>query len=139
MALRITISGKPSEADYEAIVAPLRTYNVSRAGDPQIQPIAILLTDDNDQHVGGLWGQTSYDWLFVELLAVPEGYRGQNLGTALMLEAEKIARAKGCIGIWLDTFEFQASAFYEKLGFEVFGTLDDHPMGQRRFFLRKRF
>ncbi|RYF20289.1 MAG: GNAT family N-acetyltransferase, partial [Oxalobacteraceae bacterium] len=29
--------------------------------------------------------------------------------------------------------------FYEKLGFEVFGTLDDHPVDQKKFFLRKRF
>ena len=56
-----------------------------------------------------------------------------------MLEAERIARANGCVGIWLDTYEFQARGFYEKLGFEVFGSLKDHPVGHRRFFLRKRF
>ncbi len=56
-----------------------------------------------------------------------------------MERAEEIARANDCVGMWLDTFEFQAREFYEKLGFEVFGTLDDHPIGQKKFFLRKRF
>jgi len=55
-----------------------------------------------------------------------------------MDETEKIARASDCIGIWLDTYEFQARGFYEKIGFEVFGTLEDHPAGSQRFFLRKR-
>jgi ribosomal protein S18 acetylase RimI-like enzyme len=64
--------------------------------------------------------------------------RGKGCGKALMAQAENIARANGCIGLWLDTYEFQARGFYEKLGFEVFGTLDDHPIGQKRFFLRKR-
>jgi hypothetical protein len=41
--------------------------------------------------------------------------------------------------IGLDTFEFQARGFYEKLGFELFGTLDDHPVGHCRFFLCQQF
>lgn len=139
MDLQIIVSETPTDADREAVLAPLREYNRSRAGDSRNQPVAILLADGQGNRVGGLWGNSGYDWLFVEYLAVPDAYRGQDHGTALMAEAEKIARARGCIGIWLDTFDFQARGFYEKLGFEVFGTLDDHPVGHRRFFLRRRF
>lgn len=46
--------------------------------------------------------------------------------------------ANQCVGKWLDTYEFQVRGFYEKLGFEAFGTLDDHSVGQKRFSLRKR-
>lgn len=139
MTLHITAPESPSEAHRDAILAPLRTHNLLRAGDPRIRPVALLLTTEEGDHAGGLWGKCAYDWLFVELLAVPEEHRGNNYGKALMDQAEAIARDHGCIGIWLDTYEFQARGFYEKLGFEPFGTLDDHPIGQRRFFLRKRF
>jgi GNAT superfamily N-acetyltransferase len=139
MKLHITIPENPSEADRDAVLAPLRAYNISRAGDPRIHPVAVLLTDDHGNHVGGLWGKCAYNWLFVELLAVSEEHRGGNYGKALMEQAERIARANDCIGLWLDTYEFQARGFYEKLGFEVFGTLDDHPIGQKQFFLQKRF
>jgi GNAT superfamily N-acetyltransferase len=139
MTLRITIAENPSEADRDAVLAPLRTYNIAHAGDPRIRPVAVLLTDEGGDQVGGLWGKCAYDWLFVELLVVPPEHRRGNYGKTLMDQAEGIARANGCIGIWLDTYEFQARGFYEKLGFEVFGTLDDHPIGQKRFFLRKRF
>ena len=138
MSLRITRSEAPSDADRKAVLAPLRAYNISQAGDPRIAPVAILLTDDDGKAVGGLWGKTSYDWLFVELLAVPDAWRGGGYGTALMQEAELVARAHGCVGIWLDTFEFQARGFYEKLGYALFGTLEDHPVGRRRYFLSKR-
>jgi hypothetical protein len=37
----------------------------------------------------------------------------------------------------LDTFDFQAEAFYLKGGYEMFGILDDCPPGHKRFFLRK--
>ncbi|KHL25179.1 GCN5 family acetyltransferase [Croceibacterium mercuriale] len=138
MTLRITTPDHPSDLDREAVLAPLRAYNVSHAGDPRIRPVAILLTDEAGNRVGGLWGRCGYDWLFVELLAVPEEHRGGGYGRALMHQAETIARSNGCVGIWLDTYEFQARGFYEKLGFEIFGTLDDHPVGQKHFFLRKR-
>lgn len=139
MTLLIVIPENPSETDREAVLQPLLAYNTDRAGDPRFRPVALLLADGAGNHVGGLWGKCVYDWLFVDLLAVPEEYRGGNYGKTLMERAEEIARANDCVGMWLDTFEFQARGFYEKLGFEVFGTLDDHPIGQKKFFLRKRF
>lgn len=77
--------------------------------------------------------------MHVDLLAVPESLRGQDVGTALMQRAEAMARERGCVGAWLDTFAFQARGFYEKLGYNVFGEIPDHPVGSARYFLRKRF
>lgn len=139
MTLRITMLEKTTEADYQAVLSPLHAYNVGRAGDPGIETVALLLTDETGVSVGGLWGQIAYNWLVIELLSVPEEYRGAGLGRTLMERANEIAQSRDCIGIWLDTFEFQAFEFYTKLGFETFGVLDDHPLGQKRFFLRKRF
>lgn len=139
MTLRIIVSDHPSDEDREAIAAPLRAYNVAHGGDPRVRSVAIMLIDDNGMKVGGLWGKCAYDWLFVDLLTVPPEHRGGSYGKKLMAEAEHMARANHCVGIYLDTFEFQARGFYEKLGFVVFGELADHPRGQRKFFLMKRF
>ena len=57
--------------------------------------------------------------------------------TKLLTAAEDLARARGCVGASLDTFEYQARPFYEKLGYELFGTLDGYPPGYRQFYLRK--
>ena len=55
-----------------------------------------------------------------------------------MQKAEQIALEHGCVGVWLDTFAFQARPFYEKLGYTCFGQIDDHPRGSARYFLQKR-
>ena len=73
----------------------------------------------------------------MELLAVPESMRGQGIGTELMRRAEREAVVRGCRNAWLDTFEFQARPFYEKLGYTCFGELADYPPGFSRYFLRK--
>jgi ribosomal protein S18 acetylase RimI-like enzyme len=39
--------------------------------------------------------------------------------------------------MWLDTFAFQARAFYERLGFEVFGRLDGLAPYYPRYFMQK--
>jgi hypothetical protein len=40
--------------------------------------------------------------------------------------------------VQLSTFSFQARPFYEKLGYEVFATLEDCPVGHCEYFLRKQ-
>ena len=138
MTIHLHIAEQPTLDDREAVLAPLRAYNERMAGPAHSEPLAILLRDEDGNSVGGLWGRSGYDWLFIEYLPVPEALRGKRMGSALIAEAERVARARGCCGVWLDTFAFQARGFYEKLGFSVFGTLEDHPRGSRRYFLSKR-
>ena len=139
MAYELHAIDTPDAADREAIAAPLRAYNLSKVAAIDIRPLVIALRNAEGQTIGGLWGETALDWLHVDLLSVPESMRGQDVGTALLRRAEDIARERGCVGAWLDTFAFQARGFYEKLGYTVFGEIPDHPVGSARYFLRKRF
>ena len=128
----------PSPAEVDAVLQPLVGYNRTATSRLGFQPFAIHLIE-GDLVTGGIVGMINFDWLIVQYLFVPESQRGQGMGTRLMAEAEDFARQRGCVGVWLDTFAFQARPFYEKLGFTVFGTIEDHPRGSSRFFLSKRF
>jgi GNAT superfamily N-acetyltransferase len=119
------------------ILAPLIEYNTSQAGPGNGKPLVIVLRDGDEQVVGGLWGYTGYDWLFTQLLVVPESYRGTGIGSKIMAMAEAEACSRGCIGAWLDTFEFQARGFYERIGYECFAELPNYPSGYSRFFMKK--
>ena len=133
------VADKPTPEMYVAILDLLVAYNDRAAGPAGYEQVAILLRDPKTGATsGGLWGQVAYDWLFVELLIVPEQLRGAGHGTRLMREAERIAASRGAAGVWLDTFSFQARGFYEKLGYSCFGTLPDHPRGGARYFMQKR-
>jgi GNAT superfamily N-acetyltransferase len=136
--LRITVPENALPEHRDAVAAPLRAYNLAQAGDPQVQLVAILLENDAGTADGGLWGRIAFGWLFVELLGLPDAARGQGWGRKLMQRAEVIAREAGCTGIWLDTFDFQAPGFYEKLGFVQFGAIADYPPGHTRYFYQKR-
>jgi hypothetical protein len=54
-----------------------------------------------------------------------------------MQSAEHEAVCRGCHSAWLDTHEFQARAFYERLGYTCFGELPNYPIGFSRFFMKK--
>ncbi len=88
--------------------------------------------------IGGAQCASVWNWMFVKLLWVKEDLHHQGLGTRIMSRVEKEAKDRGCIGIHLDTFEFQALGFYQKLGFEIFGEIEDHPKGYKRHYLKKR-
>lgn len=137
---KIIVDENPRPEGREEILAPLVAFNVSRMGELKYGPIALYLRQPGqDAAVGGLWGRVAAEWLFVELLFVPQSLRGQGLGKSLMSQAEALARKNKCIGVWLDSFSFQAPDFYKKLGYEVFGALPDFPRGETRYFFSKRF
>jgi len=135
------ISENPEPEHRAAIVTALEAYNEANKGSIEDKAdFAILIRDpDTQKVVGGLYAVDGYGWAFVKYLAIPDQYRGQGLGSRLIAEAETIARARGYLGVWLDTFEFQARPFYEKLGYEVFGELEGGPNAIPRYFLKKRF
>ncbi len=136
-ASEFTICDEPTEADRLAILHRLAAFNAENGYPGNPQPVALLLKDDAGEVIGGLWGRTVYDWLFVDYLIVPEAMRGRDLGSKLLRAAEGIALERGCVGAWLTTFTFQARGFYEKLGYSVFGELEQSPRDNVRLFLRK--
>jgi hypothetical protein len=87
--------------------------------------------------LAGAYGLTSWNWLHISLVWVSPELRRQGTGRRLITAIEDAARARGCTHAHLDTFSYQARPFYEKLGYEVFGALEDYPPGHQRFFLRK--
>jgi GNAT superfamily N-acetyltransferase len=137
---KITLTDAPTPEMRQAIVDGLGAFNSSRIGifvEPH--PLTLLLSEpDGDGIVGGLYGSTWMSYLHVNLLFVPEKMRGGGVGRALMMEAEAEAIRRGCSAASLDTFSFQARGFYERLGYSVFGTLDDYPPGHSRFYLTKQ-
>ncbi len=136
--MTVEVVAAPGEGERDAILRVLVAHNDAAVGPTARRQVAIVLRDDAGTVIGGLWGKIGYRWLFVEYLAVPLSHKGRGIGRDLMQRAEAEARDAGCIGIWLDTFSFQARGFYEKLGFAVFGDIPDFPPGETRFFLSKR-
>jgi GNAT superfamily N-acetyltransferase len=138
MNYTLVISQEEDEAIRQALIEPLRKHNVAKAGPGHYLPLVVSLVDTTGAVRGGAWGYTAYGWMFIQLLVVPEEHRGAGLGTRIMAAAEAEALARGCRDAWLDTHEFQAKGFYEKLGYEKFGELQDYPPPFARYFFKKK-
>jgi GNAT superfamily N-acetyltransferase len=134
MDYHIELHDTATDALRRAIAEPLIAYNEALAGPGHYTPLVLALHDTGAQVVGGLWASTGYGWLYVQMLFVPEGLRGQGWGQRLMRQAEAEALRRGCHHAWVDT-QFGARPFYERLGYAVFGELPDYPPGFTRSFL----
>jgi GNAT superfamily N-acetyltransferase len=102
-------------------------------------PLALALRDENGSLHGGAYGATMWGWLMLDGIWVSPAFRGQGYGDRLLAAAEALAKSRGCRGVSLGTFDFQARSFYERQGYYVFGQLPDFPLGHTHFQLAKRF
>lgn len=136
-AVTISQSDQPSSDDVAAVTQILNNNNLRYGYQWASLPLSVVLKDAQDKVVGGLIGSTNWGWLHVDLLSVEASLRGLGYGSKLLETAEGIARERGCTFAYLDTFSFQAQAFYEKHGYEVWGSLEDFPPGASRIYLKK--
>lgn len=134
----LRVEPDPPIEDVQTLSRELGAYNERHAGRENSRRITAFLRDHDRKVLGGFYGYTHWGWLFVSHLWVCAALRNKGYGRALMRAAEQEARAHGCTHAYVDTFDFQARGFYEKLGYEVFGKLDDFPEGHVRYYLKKR-
>src|SRR5580704_2555104 len=116
----------------------LGRFNTEAVGGPAGERFVLTIkAPGSDEILGGLLAVSYWGSFYISDVVVPETARRQGLGAELMRQAEQEARARGCRHMWLDTFEFQARPFYERLGFEVFGRLDGLAPFFPRYFMKK--
>ncbi|MBO1904156.1 GNAT family N-acetyltransferase [Microvirga sp. 3-52] len=129
-----------ASALHPIVLEGVRGFNKTLfANYPPGQDLAIAIRDpDSNEPVGGLLGRTNGGWLAIELLFVPEAFRGVGLATQLIAMAEEEARNRDCHSAWIDTLNPEALRLYQRLGYEIFGELKDYPIGGSRFFLQKK-
>jgi GNAT superfamily N-acetyltransferase len=135
--VRVRSVERLADADRDAIVDGLLGYNAERGFPWAGRNLAVEARDTSGAVIGGLLGETNVGWLFVAALWVAESHRGRGIGSALLAEAEKEAGRRHCVGVYLDTYSFQARPFYERLGYRLFGTLPDCPPGGAKYYLYK--
>lgn len=139
---KILIESDPISNSIEFIENQLLEFNCSQIGNYEYKPLVIFLRDSHtsspENIVGGLYGFIGLGWLNVSTLWVAEHLRGKGYGKAILTTAEREAIRQKCDYAYLFTFSFQSPNFYQKLGYEIFGVLDDFPPGYQRLFLKKK-
>ncbi len=135
--MKLSLEDAPCSEDVEIIGKRLRQYNEAFAPAADDSHFAVFLRDENGRISGGVMVKVGRGWLHVSTIWVDEAVRGQGFGKWLIETAEAEGIQRGCHSAYLDTFSFQAPDFYQKCGYEVFGTLEAFPDEHKRFFMKK--
>lgn len=136
----IEITTKPNPEDLKVVTDGMRAYEVSRLPDLPDESedihLAAFARDDADAICGGIKANVYWNGVEIDVLWVSEDHRGQDIGSALIRQVEDFARDKGAVVAYLKTVD--ARGFYESCGYEVYGTLEDRPIGTILYHMKKR-
>ena len=136
--VKIEVRRDPSAEEIDLIFNGLVEFNESQVGDARFKEFGIFASGQSEATIAGLLSHTLWNGFFISALWVAEAVRRKGIGRQLLAGAEELAMQNGCDHIHLDTFDFQAREFYEKNGFHLFGTIEDYPIGHKRYYLIKK-
>jgi GNAT superfamily N-acetyltransferase len=135
--MSLKLDDHPSADDLRQILDGVRAYNQAAIGNERPRAVACFLRDDEGRIMGGaqadLWGRSMH----LAAMWVAEAQRGKGYGSALLRGVEDYSASHGCRLAYLETTNFQARPFYERLGYQVFGELVGIDDDCTLFFLRK--
>ena len=103
------------------------------------RPVEAYALDDSGVLLGGCAGSTVdvWHWLTVDAMCVDPARRGEGIGRRLLEAVEDQASERGCRWAKLNTWEFQAPAFYAGCGYVEYGVEVDYPPGHVNHLMRK--
>lgn len=134
---RITIHDGHLPAESAVVDAGLGSFNDAAAPLHEVRPIACFAHGDDGAVIGGAVGRWWGGCAELQQLWVEDAHRKHGLGAALVGAFEEHARAKGCTYLYLETFSFQAPAFYERLGYVTEYVRRGYPHGIAKFHMAK--
>ena len=135
--MKFDIPSVPDQKADDFVISQTRKYNADFVPD-EFEPLSVYCRNDDGVIVGGLTAKTYWNYLDISFLWVDEQHRGTGVASQIIKLAEDKARERGCSVSMLDTFEFQALGFYQKKGYEIFGTLEGYCKKYERYYLRKK-
>jgi len=130
-----------NEEDYNAVCRNLYNYNLRETNGLLKKPgksINLFLRSKSGTTVGGIFCATYCDTLYIDNFWIDEEYRKNGYGKSLIIQAESIASSMGCKLSHTSTFSYQSPEFYKKMGYIVFGIIDDYQEGIVQYFLKKK-
>lgn len=137
-AERIVVERSNQAALSRELWKGLVQFNRDAVGPLRYSRKVITVRGPSGRILGGLILESYLRESYVELLWLSAPARGGGLGTRLLRQAERLARERGSVHIHLNTYSFQAPAFYQKNGYRRFGSIaGSPPVGSRHFYVKR--
>lgn len=135
--VEIIYTSQPSSEEIQALYDGIASYAQSNKNQPPIETFGFFVYSDSKKVLAGCTGAILYGCLYIDSLWVGKAMRHQHLGTRLIASSECLGKEKGCLFATVNTMDWEALGFYQKLGFEIefqrTGYLNESTM----YFLKK--
>lgn len=133
----VQVTATADDVAEDELTQRLVAYNLAHtahqpAAPQEPRPLQFFAYDGSGALVAGVIGRTHSIpfWLEISILWVDEAQRQRGLGRRLVQQCEQEAAQRGCRYARLATSDYQAPAFYPKLGYSRYGLLADCPPGE---------
>ena len=137
MQYSVFATDAPSRTDLASVDASLDAFNSENEALREVRTLCVFVRDAQGIVIGGAVGRTWGHCCELQQLAVSAVHRKVGLGTELMRKFESEARQRGCTLVYLDTFSFQAPAFYQRCGYAVAHQTEGFSHGVIKFTMQK--
>lgn len=134
---KVIVDHNPSQADNEVVKEGLIKSYEAQFGERD-KEFSVFLKCDSGKVFGGIQAMFDSEAIYIEALWIKENLRKQGYGKKLLAAVEREAIENGCRFSLVDTWDFQAEAFYLKNGYERIGELKNYWHGHSKIFLRKK-
>ena len=137
--LNIEVKENPTQFENDVIEKNLYAFNDIFFGEPY--DFSVFLRDKENKIQGGIIAQIrpKLQLLYLDYIWIDPAFRNKGFGTKVVHLAEKIAKGKGCKTSEVETLDFQAKKFYQKLGYNQFGVVGKYMGSCDYIFMRKHF
>lgn len=126
---RLVVENDPDPFDLALLEERLTDAAVEALGVGPEREFGIFVRDDGGGVVAGVSGMFLGGCCQVHVLWVDEHLRGRGLGHKLMIAAEDEARRQQCRLLMGLTYDVLTADFYDRLGYQTVGVIEDCPAG----------
>lgn len=138
--LRYTLQQNPrrdAAAALQVVDEGIGAFNDAEPALADVAALAVFAHDEAGQVVGGAVGRSWGEAAELQQLWVVDERRHQGVGGELMRRFEQAALERGVKLVYLETFSFQAPAFYARLGYGEALRLSGMTRGISKFIMTK--
>jgi GNAT superfamily N-acetyltransferase len=136
--ISIAVEHCPAQETRSTIQKGLFDANVMATRDGHFDAVCVTARDTESAVIGGVLGEAYWGWINFTSVWVHSEHRRKGVASKMLEQAEVEAARLGYTQAYLDTFSFQCPDLYLRLGYEVFGQLDNFPADGKRLFMRKK-
>jgi GNAT superfamily N-acetyltransferase len=129
----------PDSKDVSFLLKGINQEAFQKKNQSPIELFAYFIRDDRETLKGGLTGTLYYGCLYIDQLYLVPELRKQGYGTKLIQTAENLAVSEGCTFSTVNTMDWEAKGFYEKLGYSIEFKREGYKNNSILYFLRKNF